>query len=368
MKHMKEFFDRLFNIDFFNNGIWTNTYLGNELKAYLIALVIFLILSVVFVILKKIVMIQIKKLVKRTINQIDDTIYESLNCIKLSFLFYLAFYISIQGLNFGYYIHEISHALLVIFGVWQTIEIINVGVNYLLDKHMKDQDGEYTFIAGGLISAFTRIGLWILGILFILSNLGINIVSLVAGLGIGGAAIALASQNILEDLFSSFVIFFDKPFRVGDFIIVGEDMGTVKRIGIKTTRIKALDGEEIVITNKELTSARIQNYKRMKERRISFDFGVVYQTPDEHVKAIPGLIRDIIESVKMTRFDRCHFKSFDESSLAFETVYFVTSGDYNKYMDVNQEIHNEIKKVFGKKGISMAYPTRTVYVEKESDK
>ncbi|RMD61247.1 mechanosensitive ion channel family protein, partial [Candidatus Parcubacteria bacterium] len=173
-------------------------------------------------------------------------------------------------------------------------------------------------------------------------------------------------QNILSDLFSSFTILVDKPFVPGDFIVVGEHMGVVEKIGIKTTRLRALQGEEIVISNRELTATRIQNFKRMKARRVLFRIGVVYETPSELLEQIPDLVRDIIARQKNVAFDRAHFSSFDDSSLTFEIVYYVNSGDYKEYMDVHQRILFAIKREFERRGISMAYPTRTVYLARES--
>jgi len=214
------------------------------------------------------------------------------------------------------------------------------------------------------LNIIIKIILWIIGLLLILSNLGINITSLVAGLGIGGIAIALALQNILSDLFSSFAIYFDKPFKVGDFIIIGKDMGTVEQIGIKTTRLRALQGEQIVISNQELTSARIQNFKKLSERRVAFELGVVYGTPDDKMKKIPELIEKIIKETKDTRFDRSHFKSFGDFALIFETVYYITSGEYLDYMNAQQEIGLKIKEKFSTEEIEFAYPTQTLFLNK----
>ena len=197
--------------------------------------------------------------------------------------------------------------------------------------------------------------------LLILSNLGIDITSLVAGLGIGGIAFAFAMKNILGDLFSSFAIFFDKPFLPGDFIRVGDQSGTVKKIGIKTTRVQASQGEEIVFSNQELTSTQIHNFKKLKERKIYFSFGVVYETPLKQIKEIPKIVKGIISEISEARFDRAHFNRFDDSALNFDVVYFVETDDYKKYMDIQQKINIEIMEVFEKEKIEMAYPTQVIY-------
>jgi len=168
-------------------------------------------------------------------------------------------------------------------------------------------------------------------------------------------------KNILGDLFSSFAIFFDKPFLPGDFIQVGDKSGTVKKIGIKTTRIQASQGEEIVFSNQELTSSRVHNFKKMEERKISFSFGVVYETPLKKIKKISKMVKEIIVDIDKARFDRAHFSRFDDSALNFDVVYFVESDGYKTYMDIQQKINLKILEVFEKEEIEMAYPTRVVY-------
>ena len=196
-----------------------------------------------------------------------------------------------------------------------------------------------------------------------LSNLGIEITPLVASLGVGGIAIAIALQSVLGDLFAAFAIYFDKPFKEGDFIIVGNDMGTVEKIGIKTTRIQTLQGQELVVSNSELTNSRVNNYKKMKERRVVTNIGVEYSTPTKKLKKINGIVKKAVETTKESRFDRVHFKAFGDFSLNFELVYYVTSPDYVKYMDVQQEINFKIREAFEKEKIVFAFPTQTIHVD-----
>lgn len=202
--------------------------------------------------------------------------------------------------------------------------------------------------------------LWIVAVIFLFDNLGFNVTAILTGLGVGGIAIALAAQAILGDLFNYFVIFFDQPFELGDFVIVDDKMGTVEYIGLKTTRIRSLQGEQIVFSNTNLTSSRIHNYKRMQERRILFKFGVVYDTSLENLELIPALSRGIIEQQEQTRFDRAHFASFGDYSLNFEVVYHILSSDYNRYMDIQQRINLQIVKMFKVNGIDFAFPTYSV--------
>lgn len=231
------------------------------------------------------------------------------------------------------------------------------------EKMQKDPGAVATL---GLIGFLSRVGLWAVVVLLVLDNLGIDITALVAGLGIGGVAVALALQNILGDLFASLSILLDRPFVIGDFIIVDELLGTVEQIGIKTTRIRSLSGELIVFSNSDLLGSRIRNFKRMYERRVLFGFGLVYQTSYEKLAAIPGMVREIVEKQPQVHFDRAHFKAYGDSSLDFEVVYFVKNPDYNVYMDTQQAIHLEIFRRFADEGIDFAYPTRTLYVNQVS--
>lgn len=208
-----------------------------------------------------------------------------------------------------------------------------------------------------------RVFIWAVIILMILDNFGVNITALVASLGIGGVAVALALQNVLGDLFSSLSIVLDKPFEVGDFIGVDDLVGTVEYVGLKTTRIRGLGGEQIVFSNSDMLGSRIRNFKRMQTRRIVFGVGVVYEVSKEQLQAIPGILREAVEAQQpQVKFDRAHFKAYGASSLDFEIVYIVQTSDYNVYMDVQQAINMAIFARFEQEGIGFAYPTQTVYL------
>ncbi|MGY4829075.1 mechanosensitive ion channel family protein [Sphaerotilaceae bacterium SBD11-9] len=214
--------------------------------------------------------------------------------------------------------------------------------------------------AATLISWGARSVLWSILLLAMLSNLGVNVTAFIASLGVGGIAVALAAQNILGDLFASVAIAVDKPFEVGDFIVLGSIAGTVEVVGVKTTRIRSLGGEQIVMSNTELLKQTISNYKRLQERRIVFSFGVTYQTTTEQLGRIPELVKGIVEESDGLRFDRAHFKAFAESSLDFEVVYFVCVPDYNQYMNEQQRINLRLKEELEALQVDFAYPTRTV--------
>ncbi len=207
-----------------------------------------------------------------------------------------------------------------------------------------------------------KVFLWVVVVLSMLSNVGVNITAFVASLGVGGIAIALAMQNILGDVFASLSIAVDKPFEVGDFIVVGSLSGTVEHVGLKTTRIRSLGGEQIVMANAEMIGSTIQNYKRLLERRIVFEIGLTYTCSALQAREVTQRIEHIISQQERARFDRCHFRSFGESALEFEVVYIVLDPSYNIYMDIQQDINLAIMDAFNEIGVSFAFPSRTVYV------
>lgn len=357
--------------DITSNPFWDYQVMGNSLRVLLLALIAFLVLLAFFGLLRKIGILRLKSLSKKTKTDVDDTLIKVVDSIRPLFYSYLAFYLSVRFLSLGDLSSGILDALLLIAIIYQAVVVLEMLVDYGTRKFIKRSDvddDENVEQAVNLVTKLAKILIWAFGLLMVLSNLGINVTSIIAGLGIGGIAIAFAVQNILEDLFSSFAIHFDQPFRVGDFIVVGQDRGVVEKIGIKTTRIRSLGGEELIISNKELTSVRVQNFKQMEERRSLFQFGVLYETPNKLLKEIPGIVQKIIEGIEGTRFERAHFFSFDDSALTFEVVYFVDSSDYNVFMDIQQQINLEIKEAFEKKGIGIAYPTRTVYLAGGEDK
>jgi len=233
-------------------------------------------------------------------------------------------------------------------------------------KHWNGND-QAAHSAQHLVRLFLLTAVWSVVLLLFLDNLGINVTALVTGLGIGGIAIALALQNILGDLFASLSIILDKPFEIGDFIAVGELKGNVERIGIKTTRLRSLTGEQLVFSNSDLLSSRIQNFKRMFERRVSFQIGVTYETPLEKLEEISALLKQIVESKEKVRFDRAHFQSLGDFALIFEIVYFVSSSEYNVYMDIQQSINIEIMQKLSAIGVEFAYPTQKLFLRSVND-
>ncbi|PIR04632.1 MAG: mechanosensitive ion channel protein MscS [Candidatus Liptonbacteria bacterium CG11_big_fil_rev_8_21_14_0_20_35_14] len=359
---MTQYFEKIINflnLPILQTSLWHNTY-----KEYLIALIALIAFIIIFKIIQSFVVFKLSSLAKKTKTDIDDTVIKVIDTLKPPFYLFLALYFALTFISIDDTAQKIIDTILIIWIVYQFIIAFQIIAEYVVSKVSSGEKDKDSKSAVQSLKIIIKIILWVTGGLLVLSNLGIDITSLIAGLGIGGIAVALAIQNILGDLFSSFAIYFDKPFKVGDFIVVGQNMGTVEKIGIKTTRLRALQGEEVVISNQELVSARIQNFKKMKERRIAFKFGVVYQTDNDKLKRIPQIIKDIIESVDKLRFDRTHFISFGPSDLTFEAVYFINSPEYNDYMDANQEVNLKMKEIFEKDGIEFAYPTQTIFLNK----
>jgi small-conductance mechanosensitive channel len=250
-------------------------------------------------------------------------------------------------------------ALLVQFGIWGVV-LLNVFMENYRRSALEKNPAAAASI--GIISVVARFLLWSIIVLLSLDNIGVDVTALVAGLGIGGVAVALAVQNILGDLFASLSIMLDKPFTIGDFLIIDEHLGSVEYVGLKTTRFRSLSGEQLIFSNSDLLRSRIRNYGRMYERRVVFNIGVTYETAREKLVRIPGIIREAIEAQQKTRFDRSHFMKYGDYALLFETVYYVNSPDYNIHMDIQQAIYFRIHERFEAEHIEFAYPTRRLYV------
>jgi len=242
-------------------------------------------------------------------------------------------------------------------------EVVNFFLKQYLSKRSSHGDAEINLSAYSAISITARFVLWFVLLLLLLDNLGVDITALVTGLGIGGIAIALAVQNILGDIFASLSIVLDRPFEVGDFIVVDDKAGTVEHIGLKTSRIRSLSGEQLVFPNRKLIETYICNFKRMQTRRIVFSFGVTYSTPAGKLRGIPQLVKSIVESQQYAKFDRAHFLKYGDSALIFEVVYIMQVSDYNTYMDTQQDINFRLLDAFAGQEIEFAFPTRTLIVQ-----
>lgn len=344
-----------------------NEYFGNSGQEYLIMLggiALGLLLVRVF---KRVVLKRISQAVSKSKTTIDDFIVENIGLYVVPMVYFTIIYAGLKTLVWPERMTTIMEVVFVVILTYYAIRLVSSIILMLLQSYIRRQEGgeEKVKQMGGIILIINGV-IWMIGLIFMLSNLGYDVSAIIAGMGIGGIAIALAAQNIIGDLFNYFVIFFDRPFEVGDFLVVEDKNGIVDKIGIKTTRIKTLSGEQLVFANSDLTSSRIHNYKKMQRRRIVFTVGVTYETPVEQVKMIPGLLKEIVESEDRVDFDRAHLRAFGDSSLDYEIVYIINSADYNTYMDIQQDFNFQIYQKFSELSISIAFPTRTLYLRNEN--
>jgi len=314
---------------------------------------------------------RLKRLASRTETQMDDFLVAALGRVHPLLYLAVGLFAGSRMLLLPLAAQKVLTAFCLLVIIFEVIKFWQQFLVFALESRSENGDRTLDPHARSMarnLGILTRIVLWIAGILLILDNIGFDIAALLTGMGIGGIALALAAQTLLGDLFSGIVIFVDRPFVVGDFIIVGDLMGTVEHIGFKTTRLRSLHGEQLVFPNSDLTGSRIRNYRRMQERRVQFSLGVTYQTSGEKLRRIPGLIRAVLEREKeRIRIDRIHFREIGESAFLFEIAYFVLSPDYNVYMDVQQALNFGIRDVFEAEGIGFAYPTRSVIVERPAE-
>lgn len=342
--------------------------LGNPVISWLIALGIATGVTAILLIIKRVVARYTMRAAKKTRTDIDDMLAGLVDRINFLFLVVIGLWGGSLYLELSSAAHDIINKVLFTAFIIQAALWANSVIMYLIGKatNLREYEDGGAKTTLNVLTFMAKLVLWSIVLLIILDNAGFDITTLIASLGIGGIAFALAAQGILEELFASLSIAFDKPFEIGDFIIVGDFLGVVERVGMRTTRIRSLGGELIIFSNTDLLKSRVRNYKRMEERRVLFSIGVIYGTPAEKVRAIPQMVREIIEADEMARFDRAHFKEYGNFSLNFEFVYYVLSPDYNLYMDVQQRINFAIYDRFEEEGIEFAFPTQTIHLEQES--
>lgn len=338
------------------------TYLNNTVKDYLITVSIILVGAIVTRLFRRFLLDKLQGWAAKTKTSVDDYLVKGIERFALPVANFLVLYWALQYLQLSPAMTRVVEVATAVIITYFILRFISTVIELVLKSYVRKQTGgeeKINQLNGVMI--IVNIVIWGVGMLALFDNLGYNVTTIIAGLGIGGIAVALAAQNILGDLFNYFVIFFDRPFEVGDFVTVDDKKGTVEYIGIKTTRLKSLNGEQLVVSNSDLTKSRLHNFKRMERRRIVFTFGVTYQTKTDQLREIPTLIKQIIESHPKVTFDRAHFFSLGSSALNFEVVYFVESPEYNVYMDTHQSINLKIFDAFEKKGIQFAYPTQMVF-------
>jgi len=341
-------------------------YLGNTLLSWAVALAALIVGYFLIAVLLRYLGHRLETFCRKTQSDLGDMIVDLLKArTKKLFIIIMALYGASQILTLPAKSTQILHAVAFLalafqLGIWG-----NGIVNFVVSRRAA-QDGEegLNLEAYSVLTFIAKGTLWVLLVLLVLNNLGIKITTLIAGLGVSGIAIALAVQNILGDLFASLSIVLDRPFIIGDFIIVGDQMGNVEHVGLKTTRVRSLSGEQLIFSNNDLLNSRIRNYRRMNERRVVSRLGVIYQTPREKLRKIPGILKGIVEEQDLVRFDRAHFSGYGDFSLNFEFVYYVLDREYNLYMDIHQQVLLGIHKAFEEEGVEFAYPTQTIFLQK----
>lgn len=351
--------------EFLNQTFWDNT-----IQRYIIVSAIFIGASIIFLIFRKVVLGRVRKWAESTDTNLDDLLISGLEKSIIPVLIILVFYIAVKTLSLHPKVERAVDVISVMLVTFFIIRMVTSALRFGVDSSIKrrateEEEAQRKIKQMRGITAIASFFIWLLGFIFLLDNLGYEITAVIAGLGIGGIAIALAAQAILGDLFSYFVIFFDRPFKIGDFIVIGEFRGNIEHIGIKTTRIRSISGEQLVFGNSDLTKSRIQNFRRMDRRRVVFKLGVTYQTPAEKIEEAVKFVEQIIIDHPDVTYDRGHFAAFGPFSLDLEFVYFVLSNDYRQYMDIQQDVNFRVLREFEKRRIEFAYPTQTLFVNKE---
>ena len=342
-------------------------WLGNTVADYWLAIATIAIGFIAIAVIRAVVMTRLRQWATRTATDLDDRLLGLIEQPIARLLGLGVIYLSLGNLTLHPILQDALNGVCVLIATLFVVQLTGSLVEYGVRVYWVTKRGDATLEQSlNAIVPAIKVVVWAIGAVFLLDNLGFDISAVVASLGIGGIAIALAAQGILGDLFSYFSILLDRPFEIGDFIIVGDLVGTVEQVGIKTTRLRSITGEELVAANTDLTSSRIQNFKRMQRRRIVFSLGVTYETTQDQMQRIPDLIATAIAQAASVTFDRAHFSSFGDFSLNYEVVYYVETGDYAVYMDAQQTINLAIKSSFEAAGIEFAYPTQLLYLTNQN--
>lgn len=359
LKAIAEYFDFLKFMD--ANGF---SLLGNHLSHWVIAAIMAAVVMVVLKLLHGFLKVRLEKLAAKTDNYLDDVIADAIAATKPWFIVIAGLYVGSVLLNLGSAAGTVGHVLMVAFliqiGIWAGTLLTS-----LLKQWHSSRNGDASI--GTAMVAFRFLGrvvIWSVVLLLILDNLGVKVVSLLAGLGVGGIAVALAVQRVLGDLLASVSIVLDKPFEIGDNIAIGDVSGTVEHVGLKSTRLRASTGEQLIVSNSDLLNSRIRNLKRMVERRNLLMINVTYATTPAKLALIPSWIQEIVTSTPNLRFERSHLHKLGDSGILFETVYWITTPDYGAYMDAQQAVNLALVKKLDGEGVQFAYPTQTLHVQK----
>ncbi|RLC46579.1 MAG: mechanosensitive ion channel family protein [Candidatus Coatesbacteria bacterium] len=308
------------------------------------------------------------RLAKRSKTELDDKVVQALKLPAFLLILVTGFYaaaLCVPSLGaYLIYVRKGSGAIATLIGAFLASRIVNIIAGWYSEKLSRRKKEDVSAKIVRTTRNVARVLVWTAAAFLLLDISEINIGPLVTSLGISGIIVAIALQSVLADLMTSFTIYLDRPFEPGDYVYIDDLKGTIEKVGLYSTRLKALRGEEIVISNKELRSKTVQNFKRMARRRVAFEIGVTYDTPAQKLKDIPGKIKTLIDEVPLASADRAHFYKFGPYSLDFEIVYYINTNDYTTYMDIQQQINIAIVELFEREGIEFAYPTQTLIIER----
>jgi len=338
-------------------------FFDNTTLAWLTALGIATGVALALYIVKKLGVHHMRKLAERTETRLDDIAVEALDGTRLLAIVIMGLFAGSKFLVLPPEVHLFATRVAIVTGLIQAAVWGHRALRAWLTDYYRNRAGDPARATSAAAVGFiAQTVLWTVLLLMVLDNLGVNITTLVASLGIGGIAVALAVQNILGDLFASLSIVLDKPFVVGDFIIVDKYLGTVEYVGLKTTRLRSLGGEQLVFSNADLLKSRLQNMTRMSRRRAAFTVAVAYDTPTDKLRRIPPLLTEIVKAQEGVTFDRAHFAGMVAPSLNFDVVYWVETADFNRYMDIQQEIYLQLMDRFAALEIEFAFPTQRLHL------
>jgi small-conductance mechanosensitive channel len=308
---------------------------------------------------------RLRRIFSRTVTTWDDLLVEALEKDVVPALYVIIVYLGLRDLPWRKSIQDgirtVATTLITVLAVRVVLAIVNNSIQAYWKRHAADRTAAREKNLNGIIT-MAKIVVWVLGFLLLLDNLGIKISAFMAGLGITGIAVALAAQAILGDLFSYFVIFFDQPFETGHNIKVGDLQGEVEHIGLKTTRLRSGDGEQIIMSNKSLTDAKVQNFKRMHRRRVVYQLDFDPSTPAEALRSLPAKMKAQYARFPDVTFERCHFVRFVEGNPRFETAYVVETPDFGRHLDIQHEVNLGLHEELAQSGIRLAIPARAIRI------
>ena len=358
-------------MNLFNNSFLNMVLLDKHIWEWSLSLIAILLIYLSLIFIKNIIEKKMSIFVNKTDNNFDDYIFQILSTTSKLFIFIIALNIGTKIITLNNNLSSVIAHLFILVLFWQITKWVILVSNIIFTRYKKIKENNNDMHGVTAINGLTVISkfiIWLIFLMLALDNLGIDITALVAGLGIGGLAIALAAQSILGDLFASLTIMIDKPIAIGDYVVVDNFMGNVKAIGIKSTKLESLTGEEIIISNSDLLNSRLRNYhqSRMKKRRSTMKIGILYETDFNKLKRVQDILKEIVTSNPKTEYIRAIFTDFGDFSLDFELTYNVLSPDYETLTEINHDIRLKIFETFEKEGLGFAYPTRTIHISKEN--